>query len=351
MKKRLFILLSIFISASCCLSQDTAKARQLIEQGIKLHDAEKYPEAILAYREALAADPGNARAVYEMSYSYYMAKDYDSAVILAEKVLNMKASDDVLKNDYVSLGTFYDDLKDSKKAEETYKEGIKKFPDFYLLYFNLGITYYYEDPPRYDLALQNFQKSVELQPFHAGSNFWQYKALKKVNKIPAVLAAATLCLIEQNTKRSEECAAFIEDELAPDIAKDSLKKNITIYIPASSLSGGKENNFSAAELGLSLMIASKDIADTLQLDTKEKKLSFQLQELFNFFSDSKQHEGFYWKFYAPFFYELKVKDYTDILVHIILMNSQKDDQDWITNNPDKVNEFYDWVKKYKWSID
>ena len=90
MKKKLFILLFIFACASHCLSQDTAKATQLIEQGIKLHDAEKYPEAILAYREALAADPDNARALYEMSYSYYMAKDYDSAIILGEKLLNMK---------------------------------------------------------------------------------------------------------------------------------------------------------------------------------------------------------------------------------------------------------------------
>lgn len=343
--------LLIFLIAICSFdsfSQDPEKSEQLVEEGIKLHDAGQYAEAISTYKQALEADADHPRTLYEMSYTYYIARNYDSSIFLGNKLLNMNVSDDILKNVYVTLGSVYDDDKQPRKAEETYKAGIKKFPDFYLFYFNLGITKYFENASDNDDAIANFQEALTLNPLHAGSNYWIYKLLADKNKVPAVLAASMLCIIEQNTKRSIECATFIQSSLAPNIKSDSTPKNIAIYIPSSSLSEAKENNFSGAELGLSLMAASSDIMDTLQLDNAEKKLSFQFQELCNFLSDSKKNKGFYWKFYAPFFYSLKQNDYTDVLVNLILMNSEKTSEDWITNNQTKLNEFYDWLKKYEW---
>ncbi len=348
MKKKFILTVFIAVCTICGFAQDANKAEQLVEEGIKLHDAGKYDEAIGLYYEALAADADHPRALYEMSYTCYIAGKYDSAILIGNKLIGMNVSENILKNVYVTLGSVYDDVKKPGKAEEIYKDGIKKFPDFYLLYFNLGVTYYFENPSKDKPALDNFQKAVTLKPLHAGSNYWQYKMLANENKIPAVLAACVLCIAEQKTKRSAECSAFIQSSLTPNTKSDSTTKNFTIYIPSSLLSQAKENNFSAAELGLSLLAASPEIMDTLHLDDTQKKLSFQLQGLFNFLSDSKKNKGFYWKFYAPFFYDLKQKDYTEVLVNIILMNSEKDSEDWIVKNQTKVNDFYSWVKSFEW---
>src|SRR5947208_1901695 len=84
--------------------------------------------------------------------------------------------------------------QNSKEAEKTYKDGIAKYPSFYLLYFNLGVAYYFQDPTDDASALDNFQKAVSINPLHAGSNYFQYKLLTGQNKIPAILTASILCI-------------------------------------------------------------------------------------------------------------------------------------------------------------
>lgn len=345
--KFLFTILIIVSAAKPGFAQDADKAQQLVEQGVKLHDVGRYAEAVAAYKQALEADADNPRALYEMSYTYYMAKNYDSAILLSNKLLSLKnVNDNILRNVYVTLGSLYDDINQSQKAIDIYRQGLSKFPDFYLLYFNLGITDLKTSDEK--SAIKNFQQALTLKPLHAGSNYQVYKMLAGNNKIPAILAASLVCIAEENTKRSIECAAFIQSALAPNIKSDSAKKNITIYIPSSSLPEAKENNFSTVELGVSLMVASQDIMDTLQLDNDAKKLSFQFKSVCSFMSESKSNKGFYWKFYAPFFSSLNENDYVDVLTNIILMNSEQASAEWIAKNQMKVFRFYDWVKKFEW---
>jgi hypothetical protein len=337
----------LFIFSFSALAQNPEKAETFVDEGIKLHDAGQYTDAITKYKQALEADSNHARALYEMCYTYYTIKKYDSAISLSNKLIALHAPDDIIKNVYVTLGNLYDDMQNSKEAEKTYKEGITKFPDFYLLYFNLGLAYYLQNPADYESAMYNFQKAVAVNPLHGGSNYWQFRLLTNQNKIPAILTACMLCIIEQKTNRSQDCASFIQTALVPNIQSDSSKKNITIYIPSSSLSKKKEDDFSSIELASSLMAASPEVLDTLQLNDRASKLLFQLQSLFNFF-DQKKHKGFYWSFYTPFFKELNEKKFTNILAHLILMNSDEEAEDWININTVIVNDFYSWVKSYQW---
>lgn len=351
MKKRSLLVLAIIFCYLYGAAQDENKANDLINEGIKLHDEGKYAEAVALYKEALAVAADYPRALYEMSYTYYIAGNYDSAIFTGTRLLDIKkVPDDILRNEYVTLGSVYDENKQPDKAMKTYKEGIKKFPDFYLLYFNLGITQYLQNQNKE--ALANFQKALTLKPLHAGTNFGTYKILADDNKVPAVLAAAMVCIAEQNTKRSVECATFIQNALTPNVKSDSNNKNVTIYIPSSFLSNAKENNFSGAELGLSLMAVSPtdsgEIDNSLQLNTVVNKLSFQLQGLCGFLEPGKKNKGFYWKFYAPFFYDLKQNDYSDVLVNLILLNTERTSKNWISDNQTKVNAFYDWLKNYEW---
>src|SRR5690242_10491400 len=162
MKKYLIVSFFIALFSTYSFAQDTNTAEELIKEGIKLHDAGKYEEAISAYSKALQADANNTNALYEMSYTCYITGKYDSTILLSNQLISNKAPENILKNVYVTLGNVYDEMKQPDKAEATYKEGIKKFPDFHLLYFNLGITYKRENSSKEDLALDNFQKAVTL---------------------------------------------------------------------------------------------------------------------------------------------------------------------------------------------
>ncbi|MBS1669112.1 MAG: tetratricopeptide repeat protein [Bacteroidetes bacterium] len=331
------------------MAQDKQKAEELVSEGVHLHDAGKYDEAIQKYAQALAADAENPEALYEMSFTYYVAGHYDSSIDLSRRLLKMKTPDNLLKNVYINLGSSYDALKQFEKSIKAYNQGIKKFPDFYLLYFNKGVTYLNNND--LELGEQNFQQALSYNPFHVSSHYWLAKILYKRNKIPAIMSASMVCFLENGSRRAKDCSSIIFDLMRSGIKTDSSSKNITIYLPSDHFSGKKkENDFSAQELTLSLMAASSSISDSLHLDTEQKKMSFVFQLMCNGFGDNKKNKGFYWKFYAPFFYDLKNNEFTDLLVHFIFAQNNDYDAVWIQQHSNEVTKFSEWLKQYKWPV-
>src|ERR1041385_8435517 len=120
MKNGLLITLAFAIFSIHSVAQNTEKAEQLVDEGIKLHDQGQYAEAIARYQHALSEVADYPRALYEMSYTYYMTGNYDSTIILSNRMIELKVQDDILKSVYVTLGNAYDDLKEYDKAEDIY---------------------------------------------------------------------------------------------------------------------------------------------------------------------------------------------------------------------------------------
>mgnify|MGYP003693602355 CR=1 FL=1 len=78
-------------------------------------------------------------ALYELSYSLYLTKDYKKSVEIAYKGAQYKS--EYLSQFYVSIGNGLDMLGESKKAVDVFKQGIKIQPDNNLLYYNIAYTY------------------------------------------------------------------------------------------------------------------------------------------------------------------------------------------------------------------
>src|SRR6185436_19149572 len=106
----------------------------------------------------------------------------------------------------------------------------------------------------------------------------------------------------------------------------------------------KEDDFSGAELMLSIMSSSNELADTLGAKTEADRLDIKMQMLINSISDVKKKEkGFIKNFYVPMFVEMKKKNYVKTACYIA-MSSTNDKLilQWMDENSDAVNEFYDW---------
>ncbi|MGI8668293.1 MAG: tetratricopeptide repeat protein, partial [Aridibacter sp.] len=97
MKKHLIILLFLGLFCISATAQKigkptlepsppTPEQKQLIQEGIRLHDAKKYDEAIAAYQAVLKENPNCALAIYEMALSYYNKKDFDKTLEAAYKL-------------------------------------------------------------------------------------------------------------------------------------------------------------------------------------------------------------------------------------------------------------------------
>src|SRR5687768_122424 len=55
------------------LPKECTGAQQLtIREGIKLHDAKRFPDAVAKYQDVLKENPDCTVALYELSYAYYV---------------------------------------------------------------------------------------------------------------------------------------------------------------------------------------------------------------------------------------------------------------------------------------
>src|ERR1700748_904740 len=83
-------------------------AQSLIKQGIELHNAGKYDEAIAKFGEVLKTDPENGYANYETAFSLYASKKGTDAVPYLDKAVKTD-NQKLAVASYVLLGSIYDE--------------------------------------------------------------------------------------------------------------------------------------------------------------------------------------------------------------------------------------------------
>ncbi len=347
MRKLLVTLLLVVFSLVCFAQADL---KQLINDGIVLHDKGDFDGAIVKYDEVLQADPSNFQAMFEKSYSLMELKKYDEAAELVKRVIKDCKEDEYRKLSYINYGTIMDYKEDKKKAVKIYDQGIKEFPEFYLLHFNKGITL--SGMGEMEESIASFEQSVMLNPFHASSHNALGRLMYAKNRIPAILSFYTFLLIENKSERAFQNFEFLDKLFMKGVERKD-DKNVVLTIDPSMLdkkNKKKDDDFSMAEFMLTLLGADNTIADSIGLKTPADKLGFKFQMLINSIDEKeKKEKGFYKNFYVPFFVEMKKNDWVNTASNIIY--SASDDEDskkWLAENKDKVSEFYTWMKNYSW---
>ena len=158
-------------------AQHAEKIEQLIQEGIALHDKGEYGEAIRKYNAALDLDKNDFAAAYEKSFSLTALGKLKEANAISKELLQKFGDHPNIKIVYIQYGSTLDDLGKSKDALEVYNEGIKKFPNEYLLHFNKGLTL--QKMENYSEALLSYENSLKLKPLHASSNLYTGMIIQK----------------------------------------------------------------------------------------------------------------------------------------------------------------------------
>ena len=104
MKKLTTAIICILLSINLFAQED--KVKELVQQGVDLHDLGKYNEAIAKYKAALDIDSKSNDANYEISYTYMTIGDYDNAIKYSSKVIKQNTTSQ--PEAYVVLGSSYD---------------------------------------------------------------------------------------------------------------------------------------------------------------------------------------------------------------------------------------------------
>ena len=347
MKRILFFAGAITLSVIAFCQDDL---NRLIREGIDLHDRGYFEEAIRKYDSVLQKDKMHYLANYEKSYTLQALHKFDESIAICKFLIETDPKNRETRSVYVNWGTALDEKGESEEALNVYNEGIKTYPGFYLLHFNKGITL--GQLKKNDDALLAFQRALACNPLHAGSHQLIGRVIMNTNRIPAFMAFFTFLLIEPKSERASDNYMNMNRLIMKGISDNPDGKGTTINIDASALdkkNKNKENDFSSLDMMFSLTSALdkdekfKDQNEAEKLDRKVQLLAGMLKE------QQKKMKGFYWEFYAPFFIDLKEKDYLLTACYVASINSDNPPvANWLKENKDKVDEFYKWLEGYTW---
>lgn len=350
--KWLFAVFFLCLSFRAAAQATDEEVKTLIKQGVVLHDAGKYDEAVLRYKQALKLAPNDFTAQYELAMTYGNLGRHEEVVELCKKLLKDEARADA--NVYVTYGTALDNLKKPQEALRIYQTGIKKFPDNGLLHYNLGITQ--AGMERYDDAIASEQQAVRLNPRHASA----HGALSTLtagqsNRIAALLEVIRFLQLEPEGRRAEYHLARFDKMMGYGVKKTG-ENSVTINMSSDMLKQvngkkGKSDNFGQADMLLTMTSAldyddkSKDKAPTERL---LEKLTSLCESLAN--QSAGNHPGFVWDYYVPYFVMLHKAGYLPTLVYQIQASrtGPANVQQWLDQHPSEVKELQEWAAAYKW---
>lgn len=335
---RMFLLLFL-LSGSSLYAQDSIPT--LMERGIAFHDKGNYEAAIKVYDEVMKMDKDHYLAHYEKSYSLYSLGKYADCIDLCKQILKQYPDGVENKSVYVNYGSSLDLMGKKSEAIKVYTKGIKQYPDFYLLPFNKAITEASND--NNDEAIEDLKASVSLNPNHASSHIYLAYLEVNKNKLAAAMAISVSLLLETKSERTFKNLGILEQALGGNVQqKDEKTINVTLPAPVKK---NHEDDFSTAQMAISLKTAADFSKERKYLSAAEK-LKDKLEALSIIDTNQK---GFFTHFYLPFFAQMKTDNQLETACYIMYASSgNPQNKQWLEDNGDKIEPFYNWMKAFKW---
>ena len=309
---------------------------KIIREGNDLHDKGKFKQALQKYYQVLNDNPDNITAMYELAFTYKELGNYDSTFSYLFKSIEYKS--ELYPLCYDMLGTCYDEKGHPEFAVEVYKKGIEIQP-FYLLYFNLAITQI--NIKQFKDAEENLIKALELNPHHPGSNYTLSVLYYNQNKrIPSILASLKFLLLEPNTQRSQYTRNSIYQLVFSRVQKEHGVTNVY-------LTGDTTNSYNSIDFSLTASIALGDFKEVLANGNEFKIMQRILKETLPHIND--KNSDFMSIYFLKFFKDLYNKNFETVMSYYIFQNSDISEvHDWIFENRDKIQEFENWIRDYKY---
>ncbi len=141
--------------------------------------------------DAAKAAPNDFDAQMKAAVVYYQIGRYDEAIDFL-KIANKLKPDD--REAIIALGNANFDAEKYDEAEKWYTAALAKKADDVNVRTDLGLLFVFRDPPNYDRAIQEFNRSLAIDPNHIQT--LQNLTVAYTKKNDAAKATATLTKLE-----------------------------------------------------------------------------------------------------------------------------------------------------------
>ncbi|MCU4164468.1 tetratricopeptide repeat protein [Carboxylicivirga caseinilyticus] len=313
------------------------EVEKLIDQGVALQNHGLYHDAISKYNQALAKDKNNLRAQYEMSYSYLELENYDKAIYYSFEVVRKKTSHYL--DACMVYGAALDYSGKAKGAIRFYRKVISEYPNEYLLYYNLGLSYYKNNET--EEAEKCVEKAIQLNKLHMSSHLLLSSIMQaKGERLKSMLPLYYFLLFEQDSKRSVDAY----NQLQNLWTLSAIHKGNTVAISVG-LNPSKAG-MSALELGVGT-IAAGYLMDEKDLDSEPYlKMAEQTQDLFTLMKEVDVADlDFFALTYIDFFKMLTTNEHEYVYSYYISNCAYKEKVlAWLTENNGDFSKFMEWME-------
>lgn len=334
------------VKPTLTLKQSDKTQEELISKGVEYHDKGMYKEALDMYKKVLKLNPDNVSAMSEMAFTYFAMGDYQKSLEYALKAAKYKTK--LLAHIYTEVGNAYDGLNKPYYALAYYREAIKIEPDNYLGYYNAGITL--ERLGYRDKARECYKKALTLNPNHSSSTLMLGNCYYQSDcSIPALLLFYRFLILEPNTQRSEFVFEAINDILKGMIEE---KKDGSLAIKIKDIKKGCDGDFSSVYISVAMtriLRFTKGKLKEIKNKSDIEMIAFEIDSLCSFLEETKEKKkGFVWEFYAPYFVELRKREYVmPLVMQVYFRKYEAAAKKWFGD--EKNRKLYD--EFLKWSLE
>jgi len=315
------------------------EADTLLRSGVALHDKGDYAGAIAAYRKVLAADPTNVAAWYELAYSQSAAGKLKDAIESTNRGLQVADA-----QHQVGLLTLkancLDDMGQPEKAIDCYREAVKLDPDDYLVHYNLGFTLLRTQ--RIKQAEAEFKTSAVLNPRHPTSQLMLGQIWGATGRrIQAIFAYTRFLMLEPTGARSRLVRNQLVALMDQGVEKTEKGANISLDV---SLFSDDQNPYGTMAFVLATSSALAANNNEVAGNTELQHRCYQFDMLFGVLGENENPKpDFAWKYYAPFFRDLREKELVKPMCMLALQGfDPKEAEAWRKDHPDRMTAFQEW---------
>jgi tetratricopeptide (TPR) repeat protein len=224
--KKLLLLIGLFLTFSC-YAQPADSLHRIAKKFMRSAD---YPNAIIVLNNALKLDPDNLEIQKDLTFTYYLQRNYSSSVESGRKLIARYDADEQC---YQILGMAYKAIDEKKEADKMYKQGIKKFPSSGELYNEYGEMLWVEENAE---AIRFWEKGIEVDPNYS-SNY--YNASKyyffTYDKVWSLIYGEMFINLESYSRRTPEIKALLVDgykKLFTDLKLPKSQTNKNVFAAA-----------------------------------------------------------------------------------------------------------------------
>lgn len=163
------------------------------------------PEVTAAIEKAKQS-PNDFDAQLKAAEAYYQIERFDDAITYLKAANKLKPDD---REIIVHLGNANFDAEHYDEAEKWYTAALAKKADDINVRTDLGLIYVFREPANYDRAIQEFNRSLEIDPSHIQT--LQNLTVAYTKKGDAAKATATLAKLESTDPKNSAITKLRDD--------------------------------------------------------------------------------------------------------------------------------------------